>query len=240
MKKILTSIIILTILLSPRFSFAQDSTMAQEISGSVPELEEFHNVIYEIWHNGYPNKDYALLKNLVKDVNGYAEIIYTAKLPGILRDKESKWKEGLTELKKAVDDYNTAAASSDNEQLLNAAEALHAKFEMMVRIIKPVMKEVDDFHKVLYVVYHKYLPEKNYDAIKSVSEDLKSKAEAIVNAKPNKKVESKLEQFKAASVDLLNAANSLAEVCKGNDNAQIEKAVEEMHTKYQSLEAVFE
>jgi hypothetical protein len=240
MKKILTSIIILTILLSPRFSFAQDSTMAQEISGSVPELEEFHKVIYEIWHNGYPNKDYALLKNLVKDVNGYAEIIYTAKLPGILRDKESKWKEGLTELKKAVDDYNTAAASSDNEQLLNAAEALHAKFEMMVRIIKPVMKEVDDFHKVLYVVYHKYLPEKNYDAIKSVSEDLKSKAEAIVNAKPNKKVESKLEQFKAASVDLMNAANSLAEVCKGNDNAQIEKAVEEMHTKYQSLEAVFE
>jgi uncharacterized protein YoxC len=239
------TIFIITLLISsilPAGSalLAQDSTMAHEISGKVPELEEFHNVIYEIWHNAYPNKDINALKSNVNDVNSYAEKIYDAKLPGILRDKETKWKAGLEELKKAVDDYNTAAAGSDDEQMLNAAENLHAKFEMMVRIINPVLKEVDDFHKVLYVIYHKYLPEKNYDEIKSVSGDLKSKAEAIVNTKTNKKVESRLEQFKAASADLLNAVNHLFEICQGNDNAKIEKAVEEMHTKYQNLEAVFD
>ena len=214
--------------------------MAHEISGDVPELMDFHNVIYEIWHNAYPNKDITALKSYVNDVNSYAEKIYDAKLPGILRDKETKWQAGLVELKKAVEDYNNAAAGSNDEQMLNAAENLHEKFEMMVRIIKPVLKEVDDFHKVLYVIYHKYLPEKNYDAIKSVSEDLKSKAEAIVNTKPNKKVESKLEQFKTASADLLAAVNQLVEICKGNDNTQIENGVEEMHTKYQKLEAVFD
>ena len=240
MKNISITLLILFFVLTTRFTFSQDSTMAHEISGDVPELMEFHNVIYEIWHNAYPNKDITTLKSLVNDVNSYAEKVYDVKLTGILRDKDNKWQAGLEELRKAVDDYNTAAAGSDDEQMLNAAENLHSKFEMMVRIIKPVLKEVDDFHKVLYVIYHKYLPEKNYDAIKSVSEDLKSKAEAIVNAKPNKKVESRLEQFKAASSDLLSAVNQLVEICKGDDNTQIEKGVEEMHTKYQALEAVFD
>ena len=219
---------------------SQDSTLAHEISGSVPELEEFHNVIYEIWHNAYPNKDIASLKSYVKDVNSGAQKIYEAKLPGILRDKETKWNEGLTELKKAVDEYNSAASGTNDEQMLNSAEALHAKFEMMVRIIRPVLKEVDDFHKVLYVVYHKFMPEKDYDKIKSVSEELKIKAEAIVNAKPNKKVESKSDAFKSAANDLLTAVNELVETCKGNNNTAIEKAAENMHTKYQKLEAVFD
>ena len=240
MKNILITLLILFFAFTLRYTFSQDSTMAHEISGDVPELMDFHNVIYEIWHNAYPNKDITALKSYVNDVNSYAEKIYDAKLPGILRDKETKWQAGLVELKKAVEDYNNAAAGSNDEQMLNAAENLHEKFEMMVRIIKPVLKEVDDFHKVLYVIYHKYLPEKNYDAIKSVSEDLKSKAEAIVNTKPNKKVESKLEQFKTASADLLAAVNQLVEICKGNDNTQIENGVEEMHTKYQALEAVFD
>lgn len=240
MKTIFITILILFFAINVHCTFSQDSTMAHEISGNVPELMEFHNVIYEIWHDAYPKKDITALKSYVNDVNSYAEKVYDAKLPGILRDKETKWQAGLEELRKAVDDYNISAGGSNDEQMLNAAENLHSKFEMMIRIIKPVLKEVDEFHKVLYVVYHKYLPEKNYDAIKSVSGDLKSKAEAIVNAKPNKKVESRLEQFKTAAEDLLNAVNQLAEICKGNDNTQIENGVEEMHTKYQALEAVFD
>lgn len=240
MKSKILPILILFIVFSSRIVTAQDSTMAHEISGDVPELDEFHNVIYEIWHNAYPNKDIAALKSYVNDVNSYAQKIYEAKLPGILRDKESKWNEGLEVLKKSVDDYNTAAAGTNDEQMLNAAEELHSKFEMMVRIIRPVLKEVDDFHKVLYVIYHKYIPEKDYNAIKSVSEDLKAKAEAIVNAKPNKKVESRLEQFNTAAADLLTATTELKETCKGDDNTAIDKAVENMHTKYQKLEAVFD
>jgi hypothetical protein len=219
---------------------AQDSVLVHEISGSVPELEEFHNVIYEIWHNAYPNKDYNALRSYVNEVNAYAAKVYDARLPGILRDKETKWQDGLAELKIAVENYNTAASGTDNEQLLNAAEALHAKFEMMVRIIKPVLKEVDDFHKVLYVVYHKYLPEKNYEKIKSACEELKLKAEAIINAKPTKKMEARMEQFKNASNELVSSVNTLSEICKGNDIAAIDSAVEDMHTKYQKLEAVFD
>ncbi len=240
MKTIILSVIILFFSFLTGTVCSQDSTMAHEISGSVPELEEFHTVIYEIWHNAYPNKDIALLKSYVNDVNSYAERIYKAELPGILRDKEAKWNEGLTELKKAVDDYNSAAKGTNDEQMLNSAEVLHAKFEMMVRIIRPVLKEIDDFHKVLYVVYHKYLPEKDYENIKAVSEDLKLKSEAIQNVKPTKKIELKLDEFKAVADELVAAVNELVEACKGYDGPVIEKAVENMHTKYQKLEAIFD
>ena len=222
------------------FTFAQDSSLVHETSSSVPELIEFHDVIYLIWHESYPSKDYEALRGYVNEINEQASKVYDAQLPGILRDKEEKWNEGLVELKKSVDDYNIAAEGSDDEQLLNAAETLHSKFEMMIRIIKPVLKEVDEFHKVLYVIYHKYLPEKDFDNIKAVSEDLQQKAVAISEAKPTKRIEPKIEQFNTAANELLTATNKLVEVCQSDDNTAIETAVENMHTKYQKLEGVFD
>lgn len=222
------------------FSFAQDSSLVHETSSSVPELIEFHDVIYLIWHEAYPNKDYEALRGYVNEINQQAAKVYDAQLPGILRDKEEKWKEGLVELKKAVDDYNITAEGSDDEQLLNAAETLHSKFEMMIRIIKPVLKEVDEFHKVLYVIYHKYLPEKDFDNIKAVSEDLQQKAVAITEAKPTKRIEPKIEQFNTAANELLTATNKLVEVCRSDDNTAIETAIDNVHTKYQKLESVFD
>ena len=222
------------------FSFAQDSSLVHETSSSVPELIEFHDVIYLIWHEAYPNKDYEALRGYVNEINEQVSKVYDAQLPGILRDKEEKWKEGLVELKKAVDDYNTAAEGNDDEQLLSAAETLHSKFEMMIRIIKPVLKEVDEFHKVLYVIYHKYLPEKDYDNIKAVSEDLQQKAVALTVAKPTKRLEPKIEQFNKAANELVTATNELIEACQSDDNNMIETAIENVHTKYQKLEGVFD
>ena len=111
---------------------------------------------------------------------------------------------------------------------------------MMIRIIKPVLKEVDEFHKVLYVIYHKYLPEKDYESIKSVSEELQQKAEAITTAKPTRRIEPKLEQFNTAANELLTATNELVEACQSDNNDMIEIAIENVHTKYQNLEGVFD
>jgi len=238
--KNLVLILLVIVLFAFNSTFSQHEDHSTEVTSSVQELSDFHEVVYPMWHTAYPNKDYALFKELLPDVNAGVEKIYAAKLPGILRDKEKEWNKGLDKLRASVAEYNKACEENNEAGMLTSAEELHSNFEMLVRIVKPVTKEVDEFHKVLYVIYHKYLPEKNYDAIKSVCEDLKTKAEAIVNAKPNKKVESKLEQFKTAAGELAASVNELAEVCKSNDNTAIEKSVENIHTKYQKLEAVFD
>ena len=216
------------------------AAFTQEMESSVPELDAFHEIIYPIWHTAYPEKDISALKGFVPEINRLAGRVFEAKLPGILRDKEEKWQAGLAEFKRSVEEYSAAARSADDQALLNAAEALHARYEMLVRTIRPVLKEIDDFHKALYVVYHRLLPDKDFAKIKAASGDLKSKAETVTKATLSKRLEARSAAFQDASKDLLAAAEEVEATCKGQDNVAIEKAVLALHEKYQVLEKVFD
>jgi hypothetical protein len=218
---------------------AQAQEMAGETKSEVPELTAFHEVIYAIWHTAYPAKDAKALRGFVPRINELASKVYTAKLPGILREKEVKWKAGVAQLKASVDAYNAAASGKDDQILLNAAETLHSKYEVLVRTLNPVLKEMDAFHQSLYVLYHKYLPDKAYDKIRGASADLVSKAEAVTKATLPKSLEAKTDAFKQAATELLDAAKALDASGKAHDHAGMESGVERVHAKYQALESLF-
>ncbi|MGZ5440074.1 MAG: hypothetical protein ACXWFJ_09490, partial [Candidatus Aminicenantales bacterium] len=192
------------------------------------------------WHTAYPDKDIAMLKSLVPQVNELAGKVYAAKLPGILRDKQVKYDAGLAEFRAAVEAYNAAAKGSVDKAMLDAAEVLHAKYEMLVRILRPVLKEMDDFHKVLYVVYHTDLPAKNWAAVRAAAPDLKAKAEAVTAAKLSTRLEPKAEAFAKASGELVKAATVLAGLGPKADGAAVEQAVQKLHSRYQDLEKIFD
>ena len=221
--------------------FAQQKAAApSETESSVPELTAFHEIIYPIWHTAYPEKDIAALKSYVPQVNELAAKVYVAKLPGILREKEAKWQAGLAEFKKAVDAYNAAAKGTDDQAMLGAAEALHMRYEMLVRAIRPVLPEMDEFHKVLYVVYHKYLPDKKWDELRKAAPELLSKAEAVAKAQLPKRFEAKAPEFKAAAAGLVEAAQGLAGLGASADGAALEHAVDKVHARYEALSKLFE
>ncbi len=221
------------------YIFGQQDAQLKETESRVAELENFHDIIYPIWHTAYPEKDYAALKGYVKEVNELASSIYKAKLPGILRDKKQKWDEGVNLFKTSVDEFNKQAEGKDNEALLKAAENLHTKYELLVKIIRPVLKEVDHFHKLLYLIYHTYLPDKNYEKIISVSPDLAERALAITKAELPKRFEDKKEKINSAANELLTAANLLSKIKKDSEGKVIEAGVEKVHAKYQKLEDIF-
>ncbi len=52
---------------------AQNTIDSTEITSSVPELYQFHDVIYVIWHEAYPAKDIAALKGMVEKIQTYME-----------------------------------------------------------------------------------------------------------------------------------------------------------------------
>lgn len=212
----------------------------QDTVWRVPELDDFHDVMHPIWHTAYPDKDYDALKKYVDEVNQKAKAVYSAQLPGINREKQLKWNEGVMQFQSAVEDYNKYAAADDNEGLLKAAENLHTKYEMLVRIIRPVLKEIDEFHKVLYIVYHDYLPNKKYKMIVKVADDLVKKAKAITGAKLPARLESKKDAFNLAAAELLTSTRDLKKRVKTKNKISIDAAVENMHTKYQNLEGIFE
>lgn len=227
------------IIIVSSFTFAQQEVSKDELTSSVPELEKYHEVIYPIWHEAYPDKDYAKLRSYLNEVLTGANEIYSAKLPGILRDKQAKWDAGIVVFRASVDSFKLACEGTDNELLLLMAEKLHANYEMLVRIIRPLMKEVDAFHQSLYVLYHNYLPKKKYDKILRISDELITKAEAILTAKLSKKVESKKEQFLKNVAILVDAAKNLKTTAMGNDTKLIDEAVEKLHTAYVNIEEMF-
>jgi len=227
---LLTSLVMVTL----------SNSQTQDTVWKVPELEAFHEVIYPIWHTAYPSKDYDALRKMVDDVNLKANAVYSATLPGIQRDKQLKWNENVMQFQASVEDYKKYALADDNEGLLKAAENLHSTYEMLVRTIRPVLKEIDEFHKTLYVVYHDYLPNKNYKKLGKVTDTLIKKAKAVTKSKLPARLELKKDAFTLAAAELLTSAMDLKKRVKANNKISIDAAVENMHTKYQNLEAIFE
>jgi hypothetical protein len=211
-----------------------------EVSTSVPELTRFHDVIMPMWHTAYPAKDYAALRKISKEVESGVATIAAAKLPGILHEKQAAWDKGLTELKAAGAAYVRAAAGTDDKALLAAAEKLHSVYEAQGQIIRPAVPEMNDFHQVLYVVQHTYVPEKKWGDVCKASGDLQAKAEAVAKATLPKRVEAKADTFKKESGQLVADAKALVAACKVNQPAGIEKATATLHARYEGLGKIFE
>lgn len=211
-----------------------------ELKAEVPELFEFHDVIYKIWHNAWPEKDTEMLIELLPEVEEGSEKVINAELPGILRDKKQKWQDNIDELKIIVNEYRNATKENDKQKLLDAAEKLHSQFEKLVRIIRPVIKEIEDFHVVLYKLYHYYMPEEDHAKIKSSIIELKKQMDILNKAKLPERRKSKEKDFIAAREKLSKSVNELVKALKKYNIKTIKQKIEIMHTNYQSLEKVFD
>ncbi len=219
-------------------AFAQ---LPDETNGRVPELDAFHKPIYTLWHKAWPEKDIAQLKQLYPDVESAYQTLAAAKLPGILRDKQTAWNEKLAILGGGVKAYQQAIADNDSLAILKATEDVHMFYEHMVRLIRPVVKELDDFHQVLYLIHHYYLPEYNVAKLKESADSLLVKSAALKDAKLSKRHEAKAEQYKKACTALAESVTAFVEAVKsGKDKATVAKLGDTMHTRYQMVEKVFE
>lgn len=217
--------------------FAQNP---QDATPAVPALDAFHEVIMPMWHEAYPNKDYAALRKLAPEVEAGVAKIAAVKLPGILHEKEAAWTKGVAELKAAGAVYTKAAAGKDDAALLAAAEKLHTVYEAQVQVVRPVVPEMNEFHKTLYVVQHTYVPEKKWAEVCKVSGELQTKADAIAKATLPKRAAAKADAFKQETSALVGDAAALVTACKANQPAAIEKATATLHSRYEGLGKIFE
>lgn len=226
--------ILLILMMLPALAFEQDS----EAKAEVPALSDFHEVIYVIWHDAWPAKDYVKLRNLLPDVEKGAAAVVSAPLPGILQHKQAAWDEGIQALKATVEAYRSAVKSENNEALMSAAEKLHANYERLVRVIRPPMKELEDFHSSLYMLYHHYLPAFDLEKIKTSSVDLKFKMGMLQSAKLPERLSAKKQAFDDACEDLAQAVTVLEAVVQSGDKAKVTQAVEDVHTKYEAAASI--
>lgn len=211
-----------------------------ETSATVPALTDFHEVIFTIWHTAWPEKNVTLLAELAPEVRRQGDILAKAQLPGILRDKEDAWRAGIEELETIVTDYDQASSPIDSARLLDAAERLHARFEGLVRVIRPPLKEVDAFHQVLYMVYHHYLPGRDEEKLTAAVKEMKEKMTVLDEAGLPERQKKREPAFTTARAKLSAAVKALDARLIELDFDAFVAAVEVVHTAYQELEQVFE
>lgn len=218
----------------------QHKTIVDETSSTVPQLSELHEIIYPMWHQAFPEKNYELIKSYEPQIAKLSAEFPTIVLPGILREKKVKWDEAVNAFVKSAESFSLACKNNETQKLLDATEELHSKYEGMVRAIRPMLKELDAYHKILYVIYHKHLPDQNIDEIRKSSIDLAARCDELMIAKLPERLKSKAKQFDKAREALSIATNNLLQTAKVNDFNAIKSVVNDVHTKYQTVQNIFD
>jgi hypothetical protein len=212
-----------------------------ELDARVPELDAFHKVIYELWHHAWPNDDYETMVELLPDVREGVANLAAADLPGILRDKADVWQSGIDRLKATLAEYESAASASDpGPALKKAVEDLHSRFEQLVRIVHPVMDELEAYHQVLYGIYHYYGPEKNLETLRGSAGELVEACAKLESTEIPKRFASRSDALKPEFASLCALSAQLETAAAGDDWSAIEPAIEHVHSQYQKVESTFE
>ena len=222
-------------------AFPQDvDPHAEEIKAHIQVLSDFHEVIFQIWHTAWPEKNITMLSDLLPQVRHYSDTLSRVTLPGILRDKQDAWNKGTASLQDIVAQYEAASASMDSAKLLDAAEHLHSQFEALVRIIRPITKELDQFHQVLYMIYHHYWPERDLEELVPTVAALKERMVALSESQLPDRLNRKKEPFDAARSNLARAVDELTASDAKEKPEKFASDLETVHSEYQALERVFE
>lgn len=219
-------------------AFAQTPKPA-EMKAEVPALDAMHEVIMPMWHDAWPNKDYKALAGMLPDIQKHVAAVAKAELPGILRDKQSQWAAGVADLQTAAAAYKEAVDKADNDALLNAAEKLHTQYEGLVKLVRPVLKEMQDFHASLYVLYHFQMSPFALDKATESIQALKAKMDPLNQATLPNRLKARTDAFTAQRARLSKALDALVATLPGRDEIKIREAIELMHAEYEKLDKVF-
>ncbi len=191
-----------------------------------------------MWHDAWPNKDTAAMAKMWPAIDKHVKAVTKAELPGVLRDKSPAWRDAVAALGRTAAAYKVSIDTKNDTALLKAAEALHKDYEALVKIVRPILKEMDDFHTSLYVLYHYQLnPLDMKGAVESVAA-LKTKMATLNGAALPDRLKAKQEAFSAQRARLSASVDALVAAI-GGDRTRIAEAIERMHLEYEKLERVF-
>jgi len=217
----------------------QAEVTQEELSTSVPELSEMHDVVYPLWHTAFPDKDFALIKELLPQMDAMTQKLDEAELPGILREKQTVWDEGKQALKSTLEQLHQAVDGDNQEEMLKQTEAFHSAYESLVRTIRPLVAELDAFHQELYKLYHYHSPNEDLEAMRQTVATMLEKIVPLKSVQLPSRLAERQAEFDEAVGALDTELNLLAEVVKTNKKKEIAEAVEKVHTAYQNTEKIF-
>ena len=211
-----------------------------QIISNVPELDSLHESIYILWHTAYPNKNYALIKDVLPKLDVSVSKLSESALPKILHSKQTKWDSEIKNLQSNLSALHKAVEEDDKGSMLKTVESLHGSYEQLVRILRPKLPELESFHEDLYKVYHSYMPDNDIERIKTIIPSMKMKIGLLMKAKLPQNLADQQNKFNQAVSKLEISLNELENLIKTGNKEKIQSAVDKLHSDYQSIDAMLQ
>ncbi len=212
---------------------------AAEVTAEVPQLDAVHSLMFPLWHDAFPNEDFDTIKELVPQFEPMLTALDSVRLPGILRDKQDRWDEGKTAMMISFDSLKAATEANDAERMLAYTEAFHLGYEQLVRVIRPVVPELEAFHQELYKLYHYYSPANEQTSIREAVNAMAEKVVPLGAAKLPERLADRQAEFEAGVAALGVQVNALSGILEAGDREDVQAAVEALHSAYAAVEAIF-
>lgn len=206
----------------------------------VTGIREFHQVLYPVWHDYFPQGDFQSIRNAIPEFKRAAKILTEAELPQFYHTVKDDFETKRQNLASAVDKMESVAQTGDDKELAKAVEEMHTAFERMARVLAPRTKESEEFHLVLYPLWHQAMPDKDYQAIKAAVPSLESKMSALMQAQLSQRFRGIESEFVEKREALRLSVEDLADVCRQNKDEKIIDKLTVMHDAYRELDQVFE
>ncbi len=94
----------------------------------IPELITFHDVLYKVWHDYYPNDAIDSIKAIVPEFKEEAATLDKIQWPDVLNDQIETLKEQVKALQIAVDKLEAACQGEDTEAIKKATADVHENY----------------------------------------------------------------------------------------------------------------
>lgn len=210
-----------------------------EITAEVPELDAVHEFMQPLWHDAFPARDYDAIAAAVPDLEPTVSALAAAELPGILQDKQTQWDAQKQLLLESFEGLKSAVANGSQDEMLAYTEAFHMNYEGMVRIVRPVLPELDTFHRSLYGVYHYYGPGYDLEKIRASAEEMAAAIPPLQAAQLPERLAEHQAHFEMAVTQLGEAVGALIATLDDPSRADVDAAIERVHAAYEEVESIF-
>lgn len=211
-----------------------------EITAEVPELTVVHELMYPLWHGAFPAQDFDSIRQLVPQFEPLLAAVDSAELPGILRHKQEGWETGKTVMMSSYAGLKQAIDENDTAAILSHTEAFHLGYEQLVRVIRPLVPELESFHQELYKVIHYYKPADDEENIHRATAAMIEKLEPLEAATLPERLADRQAEFDEGVAALAERLGELDEALHASDADATSAAIDAVHSAYGVLAGMFE
>lgn len=213
---------------------------ATELAAEVAELDAVHDIMVPLWHDAFPARDFTAIQEMTPRFEPLLAALDAAELPGILQDDQASWDEGKARLLETFQGLKAAAEGGDQDGMLAYAEAFHMNYEGLVRIIRPILPELETFHQHLYGLFHYYGPGYDLEKIQRAADSMTEALVPLTTAELPSRLADQQGAFESAVESLSAAMTGFQESLLNPRKAAVEEAIDAVHTAYQGVEGIFD